>query len=69
MYGIESFDLKVLNRWGFVVFETNDPTKVWTGDVQDSEYYSPDGIYSFIIEYVDIRNNSEAIVGTVLMMR
>lgn len=69
MYGIESFDLKVLNRWGFVVFETNDPTKVWTGDVQDSAYYSPDGIYSFIIEYVDIRNNSEAVVGTVLMMR
>lgn len=69
MYGIVEYKVQVFNRWGFVVFETNDPSKVWSGTVNNSEYYTPDGVYSYRVEYLDIRNNRDILVGTVTLIR
>lgn len=30
-YNLLSFDLKIYNRWGQLLFQTNDPTKCWDG--------------------------------------
>jgi gliding motility-associated-like protein len=69
MFGIVEYQVQVFNRWGFVVFESNDPTKVWTGNVNTSEYFTPDGVYSYRIAYLDVRNHRDILVGTVTLMR
>ncbi|MEN8957397.1 MAG: PKD domain-containing protein, partial [Flavobacteriales bacterium] len=40
---LAEFDLKVYNRWGELVFETQDPTELWNGKVD--EEVCPQGVY------------------------
>jgi gliding motility-associated-like protein len=63
--------LRIFDRWGTVVFETDDPEAVWTGGVD--EYFVPDGIYVWQIEALDsqkreVLDKSEQ-RGTVLVIR
>ncbi|MEO0403938.1 MAG: PKD domain-containing protein, partial [Bacteroidota bacterium] len=48
---IREFDLTVWNRWGDLVFESEQLSGVWDGSYQQGEYYAPDGIYTFQVEY------------------
>ncbi len=41
----ERFTLQIFNRWGEVVFETNDPEQVWDGSVRGGEYYVQNDVY------------------------
>lgn len=45
---IKDIDLLIYNRWGQVVFKTNDPKIVWNGIHIDSKKYCPDGVYYYI---------------------
>ncbi len=44
---IESYKFEIFNRWGVVIFETNDPTMAWTGDVRDGDYFGKDEAYNW----------------------
>jgi gliding motility-associated-like protein len=46
---IERFELRIYNRWGQVIFETEDHTEVWDGSVNEGDYYVQDGLYSFMV--------------------
>lgn len=39
------FEMTIFNRWGQMVFHTNDPKMPWMGQQLDSEYYVPNGVY------------------------
>ncbi len=43
------YDFKVYNRWGQLVFETNNPDEAWNGTIGGAE--APEGMYSYIIDY------------------
>lgn len=49
--GVSQYHLRVFNRWGELLFESTEPTKVWNGGKED--YYAPDGIYFWILETLD----------------
>lgn len=40
-----AYHLQIFDRWGSIVFESTDPSEVWTGGV--STHYVPDGIYHY----------------------
>lgn len=44
---IKAMDLKVYNRWGQKVFESQEINPIWTGGHLDDEYYIQDGMYFF----------------------
>ena len=44
-----SFNMKILNRWGKVIFETNDPYTGWDGTV-DGELV-PNGTYIYHLDF------------------
>lgn len=46
---VDSVDLRIYNRWGGVVFETNDPDIRWDGTNQDSGGLVSDGVYFYTI--------------------
>ena len=56
-----SYSLQVFNKWGAIVFSTNDITEGWDGNFQGSQ--APDGKYSYVIFWaaqingVDIEQN------------
>ncbi len=43
------YTFRVYNRWGDVIFETNDPNDVWTGDVHGGNYYAQPDAYVYEI--------------------
>lgn len=45
--GVKMIDLQVFNRWGQVVFETNDPDIDWKGTYKESNEPLPDGVYYY----------------------
>ncbi|MFN0032668.1 MAG: PKD domain-containing protein [Flavobacteriales bacterium] len=47
---VERYTFQIFNRWGVVIFETNDPEMAWTGDVRDGAYYAQDLSYNWQIK-------------------
>ena len=44
---IETYKFQVYDRWGTIVFETDDPDMPWIGNVRGGDYYAEDGIYTW----------------------
>ena len=48
---IREFNISVWNRWGDVVFESEEVDDIWDGSYQGSEHYVQDGIYSYVVDF------------------
>jgi hypothetical protein len=47
--------MKIYNRWGGLVFETNDPDIFWNGINKDSGEMCTDGVYYYVVKANTIR--------------
>ncbi len=47
----KNFELSIYNRWGDRIWTTNQPDMKWTGNMNDGEYYVPDGVYNYYVRY------------------
>lgn len=45
--GVDQIDLQVFNRWGQVVFATNDPAIEWDGTLNNQGEALPEGVYFY----------------------
>ncbi len=52
---VESVDLKIYNRWGSKVFETNDPDIMWDGVNETTNRECTDGVYYYVCTVNEIR--------------
>ena len=50
-FNVVKFHLSIFNRWGDVIFTSEDPQTVWTGQVNSGKYFVADGIYLYHITY------------------
>lgn len=48
---VREYELSVWNRWGDLVFQTEDPTQVWDGGYQGGDHYVQDGLYTYRVVY------------------
>ena len=65
---ILSFDMKIFDRWGELIFETKDLSQGWNGTYNGED--SPDGVYVWKIRYVDIEKQiPQEIIGHVTLIR
>ena len=62
------FSLKIYNRWGSLVFETESLYNPWNGALKNGED-APAGNYVWISEYVDIQGHKRIEKGQVLLIR
>lgn len=46
--GVKVIDLQIFNRWGQVVFTTNDPDIRWDGTLNNGGEPVPDGVYFYV---------------------
>jgi gliding motility-associated-like protein len=61
------YELIVFNRWGEIVFETNDPNEVWYGTYRGSQVQ--DGTHTYKVTYSDYRKIPIEIIGHVTIIR
>jgi len=64
---ITSFKISVFNRWGQVVFQSDDLAKSWDGTLKGVNV--PAGYYTYKTEISDISNQLFVKEGTVLLIR
>jgi gliding motility-associated-like protein len=70
MYGddcFETFVLRVYDRWGEVVFETNDPDKCWDGNFAGKKMNS--GVFVYYLDAVLLTGEPFIRKGNVTLMR
>lgn len=53
-YDVSSYELRIFNRWGELVFISNDPNKGWDGSHQG--WKSPTGVYSYNLSFITKEN-------------
>lgn len=66
--GIKEFHFfRVFNRWGQMIFNTNDPSKGWDGRIKGLD--QPTGAYVWIAEAIDYKGNRINRKGTFILIR
>ena len=66
------FEMRIVNRWGNLVFETNDVNDVWFGPADaESTHFAQDGVYFYNVVVYSLSNPAERkeITGSVLLTR
>lgn len=55
--GVRSIDLQVFNRWGQLVYQTEDPDIGWNGTYKETGEPLPDGVYYYtcLVNYVRLQ--------------
>jgi len=52
---VEKVDMKIYNRWGELVFETNNPDILWNGKYLETNNDVPDGVYYYLCDVYEQR--------------
>jgi gliding motility-associated-like protein len=52
---IERVDMKIFNRYGQLVYETNDPAINWNGKYRNSDSNVPSGVYYYLCDVYEPR--------------
>jgi gliding motility-associated-like protein len=52
---VEKVDMKIFNRWGLLVYETDDPDINWDGKLSGSNSLVTPGVYYYICEVFEYR--------------
>ncbi|MFN9974216.1 MAG: gliding motility-associated C-terminal domain-containing protein, partial [Phycisphaerae bacterium] len=48
---LAEYRLVIFNRWGEVVFESQNPDEKWYGNVKGGEYYARDEVYVWLLNF------------------
>jgi gliding motility-associated-like protein len=68
-FNILEIDLTIYNRWGEIIFRTGDANKPWTGGMNGSGFFAPDGVYIYRLEFENAFGYSGTRSGTVAIVR
>lgn len=69
-YGINinDYSLDIYDRWGLLIFHSNDITDRWTGKLKNgSEVYISD-VYTYVIKYKDNKKQFKQLIGKVTLI-
>jgi gliding motility-associated-like protein len=66
--GTIAFNVKIYNRWGELVFESDDPKFEWDGTIKQSTKV-PDGVYTYVIVYSTPYEINVRAIGHVNVLR
>lgn len=65
-----SYQFRIFDRWGVVIFETFDPFQAWTGNVNSGDYYAEPGVYLYdLVIKLDDSPGTSRFSGNVTVVR
>jgi gliding motility-associated-like protein len=67
--GITEYNLKIWNRWGATVFQTNDPNIGWNGEMNNSGDLAQQGVYVYTLTYRGPRGEIKTKKGHITLIR
>jgi gliding motility-associated-like protein len=70
IYGYSNFNIRIFNRWGERIFESENPKDEWNGRVFNTGPEVPDGNYFYQITYKpECADNVREIEGSITLIR
>jgi trimeric autotransporter adhesin len=60
-FEVQAYNLKILSRWGELLFESNDVKVGWDGTYNGS--IAPDTIYNWVIEFKDLNSDERKVIN------
>jgi gliding motility-associated-like protein len=69
MEGATNFELGIWNRWGELIFETNDPFEGWNGRKNNSGELLPNGVYMVLVTFNGPRGEPYEYRGVATLIR
>lgn len=66
---IKEYEMLIFDRWGELVYETNDINKPWDGRVNGGSEMSKSDVYVYKITVFDIKSNQHTYQGTVTLVQ
>ncbi len=63
------YKLQIFNRWGDIVFETEDWNEPWVGEYQDGDYFVQTGVYVYRITYTSLEGEAGDVNGHIVVLR
>ena len=66
---VTRFELHIYDRWGALVFTSEDPEAYWVGDVQGGDHFAPDGVYHYEAVLRDDAYAIKTLQGHILLIR
>jgi gliding motility-associated-like protein len=67
---METYKFEIFDRWGTVIFVTEDPTEAWTGSVREGDYFAKDDAYNWqIIVQLKGSDKERVYAGHVILIR
>jgi len=65
----ENYEMYIYNRWGEVIWYTNDIENHWDGNSGKDAKPAPEGIYVWLITFQDLNNKPYKKIGNVTLFR
>jgi gliding motility-associated-like protein len=67
--GITEYKLQIFDRWGTIIFETDDSQQAWTGSVHGGEHFAQDGVYQWQVTFRDLMSLAHEFNGHIALIR
>ena len=67
LYAVQRFNMKIFNRWGEKLYETDHLHDVWDGTFNGQDV--PEGVYVYVVNFVSITGKFERMFGDVTLLR
>jgi gliding motility-associated-like protein len=67
LIGVNQYHIYIYNRWGSMVFESNNIDVSWDG--KDHGVVCPEGVYVYVISFISLNGTEKFLHGTVTVLR
>jgi gliding motility-associated-like protein len=66
---MESFEMYIFDRWGMLIYKTNDINKGWNGGVNNNSKICEEDTYVYTIHTVDTHGKKHSYIGKVTLIQ
>ncbi|MEO6903011.1 MAG: PKD domain-containing protein [Bacteroidia bacterium] len=67
--GIEKYNFWIFDRWGTLIFHTEDLTEGWNGKVKNGQEIAQQDVYVWKVKIIDIFNKTHDYLGKVTLVK
>lgn len=69
MLGISKYEMRIYDRWGELIFETQNQDEPWVGNVKGGNHYAENGVYIFKVKVNDMLGLGHEFTGHIALIR